>query len=82
MNKNKKQTETDIQKLAEQYINNRTDYNFTSLYLRIKYGLRSYIYGIVKNLDDTDDIEVKVLEKVWKNIHMYKPYDRAICKNE
>ncbi len=70
---NKKRIETDIQKIAERYINNRSDTNFASLYSRIKYGLRSYIFGIVKNIDDTDDIEVKVLEKVWKNIHMYDP---------
>ena len=73
MNK-KKNKEIDIQKLAISYINTKDPNDFGKLYSRIKYGLRSYIYEIVKNSDYVDDIETIVLEKVWKNIHMYDPY--------
>ena len=61
----------DIQLLAETYINDRTSDNFAKLYKRIKYGLRSHILKIVKDLDLVDDVESIVLEKVWKNIDMY-----------
>lgn len=61
----------DIQILAEQYINDRSSENFGKLYKRIKYGLRSHILKIVKDLDYVDDVESIVLEKVWKNIDMY-----------
>lgn len=66
--------ETDIQKLASKYIQTQDPEDFGKLYKRIKYGLRSYIYGIVKNSDLVDDVESIVLEKVWKNIHMYDSY--------
>lgn len=65
--------ETDIQKLAEKFIETRSSDDFGNLYQRIKYGLRTYIYEIVKNNDDIDEVEIAVLEKIWKNIHMYDP---------
>lgn len=73
MNKTNK-SETDIQKIAEKYITTKDPMDFAELYKRIKYGLRTYIYGVVKNNDYVDEIETVVLEKVWKNIHMYDPY--------
>lgn len=61
----------DIQILAEKYIEDRSSENFGNLYKRIKYGLRSHILKVVKDLDYVDDVESIVLEKVWKNIDMY-----------
>ena len=72
----KSKNETDIQKLAELYIKTKDPDDFGKLYFRIKYGLRSYIYDIVNNVDYVDEVETIVLEKIWKNIHMYDP-DKA-----
>lgn len=74
MNKNVNTSETDIQKVAEKYIKTKDPIVFAELYKRIKYGLRTYIYGIVKNNDYVDEVETVVLEKIWKNIYMYDPY--------
>lgn len=74
MNKKPNKDEKDIQKLAIRYIDTKDSDDFGKLYSRIKYGLRTYIYSIVKNSDYVDDVESIVLEKVWKNIHMYDPY--------
>lgn len=74
MNKKSNKSETDIQKIAEKYIECNDPNVFAELYARIKYGLRLYIFGIVKNNDYVDEVETLVLEKVWKNIHMYDPY--------
>lgn len=74
MKKTPNNNEKDIQKLAEKYINTKDSNDFGKLYSRIKYGLRTYIFNIVKNSDFVDDVESIVLEKVWKNIHMYDPY--------
>lgn len=65
--------ELDIQKLAENFIRTRSSDDFGKLYERIKYGLRTYIYEVVRNNDDIDEVEIAVLEKIWKNIHMYDP---------
>ena len=73
MSKKTNADEKDIQKLAIKYINTKDSNDFGKLYSRIKYGLRTYIYNIVKNTDFVDDVESIVLEKVWKNIHMYDP---------
>lgn len=74
MKKDPNNNEKDIQKLAEKYISSKNPDDFGKLYFRIKYGLRTYIFSIVKNSDYVDDVESIVLEKVWKNIHMYDPY--------
>ena len=74
MNKKTNKSETDIQKIAEKYIESKDPDVFAELYSRIKYGLRTYIFGIVKNNDYVDEVETIVLEKVWKNICMYDPY--------
>lgn len=68
--------ELDIQKLAENFITDRTSDNFGKLYDRIKFGLKSYIFDVVKDANSVDEVEVLVLEKIWKNIHMYDP-DKA-----
>ena len=59
MNKKSNKSETDIQKIAEKYIECNDPNVFAELYARIKYGLRLYIFGIVKNNDYVDEVETK-----------------------
>lgn len=61
----KPKKERNIQKLAIQFISNPDEHNFGLLCERINWGLRSYIYKIVKN----DEITAEVITKTFENIY-------------
>ena len=76
MSKSNTDLSKDIQYLATTFYNTRTEKDFQKLTERIHYGLRSYLFGILKNNEWVDDVEVTVLEKIWSKIDMYDP-DKA-----
>ena len=63
--KKRKAKEKNIEKLAENFMNERTERNFSKLMNRCKWGLRSYIFDIVKNNEATDDIISKTMEHIY-----------------
>lgn len=61
----------DIQKLAEKFINDRSEKSFNKLMKRCNWGLRSFIYSLVNNDDDTDNIMSITMEHVYFRISSF-----------
>lgn len=59
--------------LTENYLETRSEKDFTVLYRKVKPGLRSYIYKILKDQEATDDVLVNTLAKMWTKIDQYDP---------
>lgn len=59
--------------LTENYLNTRSEADFTKLFYRIKPGLTSYIYKMVKDRDVAEDIAVNTLSKMWTKIDQFDP---------
>ena len=62
----------DIQKLAEKFISDRSEKSFNKLMKRCNWGLRSFIYSLVNNDDDTDNIMSITMEHVYFRISSFK----------
>lgn len=71
--KEKKAKTTSIQALAMQFIENPTDENFNILCKRINWGLRGYIYKIVKDDTATTEVMSKTLENIYYKYHQFNP---------
>ena len=63
--KNIKVSAKDIQDLADKFLKDPSDTNFTKLMDRCKWGLRSYIKGIVGTNEAVDDVYSRVMEHVF-----------------
>lgn len=61
----KKTKEKNIQKLALAFIESPTEENFGKLCERINWGLRGYIYKIVKDDSATTEVLTKTLENIY-----------------
>lgn len=59
--------------LTETFLETRSDADFTALYRRIKPGLRTYVYKIVKDNEIAEDITINTLTKMWTKIEQYDP---------
>lgn len=59
--------------LTENYLASRSEKDFTTLYRKVKPGLRSYIYKIIKDQEATDDVLVNTLAKMWTKIDQFDP---------
>tara|TARA_B110001450_G_scaffold255345_1_gene282653 strand:+ start:139 stop:741 length:603 start_codon:yes stop_codon:yes gene_type:complete len=59
--------------LTENYISTKSEQDYKALYIRIKPGLRSYIYNVVKDNEATDDILTNTLTKMWTKIDQFDP---------
>ena len=59
--------------LTENFLETRSDADFTALYRRIKPGLRTYVYKIVKDNEIAADITINTLTKMWTKIEQYDP---------
>jgi len=59
--------------LSENFFTSRSERDYVKLYDKVKPGLRSYIYNVVKDNNATDDILVNTLTKLWTKIDQYKP---------
>ena len=59
--------------LTENFLETRSEKDYTNLYRKVKPGLRSYIGKIVKDAEATEDILVNTLTKMWTKIDQYDP---------
>ena len=59
--------------LTENFLSTRSEEDFTKLFYRIKPGLTSYVYKIVKDRDIAEDIAINTLTKMWTKIEQYNP---------
>lgn len=59
--------------LTENFLQSRSDADFTALFYRVKPGLTAYINKIVKDRDVSEDIAINTLTKLWTKIDQYNP---------
>lgn len=59
--------------LTENFLETKSEKDFTALYRKVKPGLKSYIYKIVKDSEATEDIVGNTLTKMWTKIDQYDP---------
>jgi len=59
--------------LAENFYESRCEKDYNLLYTKVKPGLRSYIFNMVKDHEPTNDILANTLIKLWTKIDQYKP---------
>ena len=59
--------------LTNNFLQTKSDQDFAKLYNKIKPGLTSYIYKIVKDSEMAEDIAVNTLTKMWTKIEQYNP---------
>jgi RNA polymerase sigma factor (sigma-70 family) len=59
--------------LTDNFLQTKSDQDFAKLYNKIKPGLTSYIYKIVKDSEMAEDIAVNTLTKMWTKIEQYNP---------
>lgn len=68
-----KKREKNIQKLAIAFVENRSEKNFNLLCERINWGLRGYIFKIVKDDGATTDVMSRTLENIYFKIDQFDP---------
>ena len=59
--------------LTENFLETKSEKDFTALYRKVKPGLKSYIYKIVKDSEAAEDIVGNTLTKMWTKIDQYDP---------
>jgi len=59
--------------LTENFLQTRSDADFTALFYKIKPGITSYINKIVKDREMAEDIAINTLTKMWTKIDQYDP---------
>lgn len=59
--------------LTENFLETRSEKDFTAIYRKVKPGLKSYIYKMVKDNEAAEDITVNTLTKMWTKIDQYDP---------
>jgi RNA polymerase sigma-70 factor (ECF subfamily) len=59
--------------LTENFLQTRSDADFTALFYKVKPGLTSYINKIVKDREMAEDIAINTLTKLWTKIDQYDP---------
>jgi RNA polymerase sigma-70 factor (ECF subfamily) len=69
----KKQKTDSLKDLGYQFKQTRSEKVFTELYNRIRPGLYNYIFQIVKNNDDTENLISHVMSTVYNKIDTYDP---------
>jgi RNA polymerase sigma-70 factor, ECF subfamily len=66
-------SKTSYRELSENFFTSRTEKDYIALHNKVKPGLRSYIFNVVKDNDAADDILVNTLTKLWTKIDQYDP---------
>jgi RNA polymerase sigma-70 factor (ECF subfamily) len=64
---------SNYRELTENFLQSRSDEDFAKLFYRIKPGLTSYVYKIVKDRDVAEDITINSLTKMWTKIEQFDP---------
>ena len=68
-----KKSNLSYRELGENFYNSRSEVDYNLLYLRVKPGLKSYIFNIIKESEATDDVLANTLVKLWTKIDQYNP---------
>jgi RNA polymerase sigma-70 factor (ECF subfamily) len=63
--------ETNIQKLAEEFILKKTDKTFTDLFNRLKPGVSNHCFLILKDIELAEDAFLNTMSKIWLKIDQY-----------
>jgi RNA polymerase sigma-70 factor (ECF subfamily) len=66
-------TKITYRELAENFVATRSEKDYNAIYSRVKPGLKTYIYKIVKDNQIANDLTSNVLIKLWTKIDQYKP---------
>lgn len=64
---------SNYRELTENFLTSRSEKDFTKLFYRIKPGLTSYIYKMIKDRDMAEDIAINSLTKIWTKIDQFDP---------
>ena len=64
---------TSYREMTENFLETRSDADFTALFYRIKPGLTTYANKIVKDRDMAEDIAINTLTKMWTKIDQFNP---------
>ena len=64
---------TSYREMTENFLETRSDADFTALFYRIKPGLTTYVNKIVKDRDMAEDIAINTLTKMWTKIDQFNP---------
>jgi RNA polymerase sigma-70 factor (ECF subfamily) len=64
---------TSYRELTENFLETRSDADFTALFYKIKPGLTNYINKLVKDRELAEDIAVNTLTKMWTKIDQFDP---------
>lgn len=64
---------SNYRELTENFLTSRTEEDFSKLFYRIKPGLTSYIYKMIKDRDVAEDIAINSLTKMWTKIDQFDP---------
>jgi RNA polymerase sigma-70 factor (ECF subfamily) len=59
--------------LTENFLQTRSESDFTALFYKVKPGLTTYINKIVKDKEVSEDIAINTLTKLWTKIDQYDP---------
>ena len=70
--KKQKEDNKDIQLLAKKFIEDHSEKNFNALMKRCSWGLRTYIFGMTGNKEDTENILSITMEHVYFRIDSFK----------
>lgn len=63
-----------VQELAMEFVNKRSEASFAALYKRLKPGLLYHAVNILKDEDAAEDVLSEAFTKMWKKIDQYKPF--------
>ena len=59
--------------LGLEFYNTRTEKSYKELYDKVRPGLKSYVWNILKDNEAVEDILANTLLKLWTKIDQYKP---------
>lgn len=59
--------------LAENFFASRSEKDYNQLYAKVKPGLKSYIFNMIKDTEATNDVLANTLTKLWTKIDQYNP---------
>lgn len=68
-----KTSDLSYRELGENFYNSRSEKDYNPLYKKVKPGLKSYIFNIIKDSEATNDILSNTLTKLWTKIDQYNP---------
>lgn len=68
-----KVSDLSYRELAENFFASRSEKDYNQLYAKVKPGLKSYIFNMIKDTEATDDVLANTLTKLWTKIDQYNP---------